>query len=326
MSALVRTVFGMPAYNRPDTLARTLESLLGQTRRDFAIVIVDDKPSPEVQAIVERYQHEGVPLIYEPNPVRLGMIGNWHKAFTRAQALFPESAYFAWVSDHDVWHPRWLEVLAGELDANPRLVLAYPQMQRVFTTHRRVILRRFDCTGVTDPLERVRQGAGAMTAGNCIYALFRSATLAQAGVFRPVLAPDRQVLLQLLLLGEFRHVPEVLWYREVAGNFSYSRQRAMFFPTYVPWHTYLPATLQHWAAVFWSFGILGRGRPQIGRLRGMGYACAQYWLAVKRELFRKDAHWREALERSALGRRLFRERDDKDTTATPEPGEAGDTA
>ena len=38
-----RVIFGMPAYNRPDALPQTLESLLSQTFTEFAIVIVDDK-------------------------------------------------------------------------------------------------------------------------------------------------------------------------------------------------------------------------------------------------------------------------------------------
>ena len=95
-----RTVLGMPAYNRPDTLPRVLESLLSQTSRDFALVIVDDAPSPRVREIVDSYAGYGVQITYEPNPVRLGMIGNWRKAFTRARELYPNSEYFAWVSDH----------------------------------------------------------------------------------------------------------------------------------------------------------------------------------------------------------------------------------
>jgi glycosyltransferase involved in cell wall biosynthesis len=50
-----RTVFGMPAYNRPDALPRVIESLLSQTSQDFAIVIVDDAPSDKVREIVDSY-------------------------------------------------------------------------------------------------------------------------------------------------------------------------------------------------------------------------------------------------------------------------------
>src|SRR5687768_18276506 len=108
-----RVVFGMAAYQRTDTLAQVLESLLSQTYRDFAIVIVDDRPTPEVRAIVDTYARLHPRITYEPNPVRLGMIGNWKKAFERSREVHPGSEFFAWVSDHDFWHPRWLEVLVA---------------------------------------------------------------------------------------------------------------------------------------------------------------------------------------------------------------------
>jgi glycosyltransferase involved in cell wall biosynthesis len=313
MTADPRVVFGMPAYGRADTLARVFESLFSQTDQRFAIVIVDDRPLPEVRAIVETYAAISPRITYEPNPVRLGMIGNWRKAFDRSREIYPGSEYFAWVSDHDIWHPRWLEVLVGVLDEHPELVLAYPQMQRVFPKRRRAITRRFDTAGVTSPIDRLRLAVSGMTAGNCIYGLFRARTLAQAGVFRPVLAPDRQLLVQLSLLGEFKHVPEILWYREVAGMFSYTRQRKMFFPTRTPLHTYLPANVQHFGILLWDLCVRGRGRPAFGRITGARYALAQLWYSTMRELRRDGvARWRVALRHTALGRWLPGERSTTD--------------
>jgi glycosyltransferase involved in cell wall biosynthesis len=305
MSDRARVVFGMPAYNRPDGLARVLESLLSQTYGDFAIVIVDDHPSAEVKAIVDTYAALHPRIAYEPNPVRLGMVGNWRKAFDRGRELYPHSEYFAWVSDHDIWHPRWLEVLVGALDSRPQAVMAYPQMQRVFPTERRAVTRGFDTVGLSSPAARLRAATSEMTAGNCIYGLFRTSALEQVGVFRPVLMPDRQVLIALCLLGEFKHVREVLWYREVAGVFSFSRQRRMFFPTHVPLHTYLPANVQHCGLLLWDFALRGRGRPAFGRFSGASYAVLQLFYSIRRELVRHDAAWRVALERTAVGKRLF---------------------
>ena len=304
MTSRPRVVFGMPAYKRADRLAQTLESLLLQTGGDFAIVIVDDGPSPEVQAIVDAYMGLDARIHYEPNPRRLGMVGNWRKAFFRSLELYPECEYFAWVSDHDVWHPRWLEVLLSALDAHPQAVVAYPQMQRLFPSWRRAIIRRFDTAGVTSPLARLEAalaGSGGITAGNCIYGLFRARELARAGVFRPVLAPDRQVLMTLLLFGEVIHVPEILWYREVAGMFSYARQRQMFFPGRSPLHTYLPANVQHAGLLFWDLVVQARGRPRFGRFTGAGYSFAYLWLSTKRELTKSDARWRVMVERSPIG-------------------------
>jgi glycosyltransferase involved in cell wall biosynthesis len=296
----------MPAYRRPDTLAQVLESLLGQTYRDFAIVIVDDCPTPDVQAIVETYAADDPRISYEANPVRLGMIGNWRRAFERSREIHPGSEYFAWVSDHDFWHPRWLEVLVGELDRNPDVVVAYPQIVRIFPKYRKLITRVFDTTDVTQPIGRVRATtSGLITAGNVIYGLLRASAVAQVGGFPRVLMPDRLLLLQLALLGRFKQVPDYLWYRTVSGSFSPKRQRQMLFAARVPVYTYVPVHLQHFGVFVWHFGIRGLGRPVVGRLRGLVCAVAQLWYSTKREIVRDDSRWREALRRTALGRRLL---------------------
>jgi glycosyltransferase involved in cell wall biosynthesis len=304
MTRSPRAVFGMTAYNRPDALARTIESLLSQTVTDFAIVIVDDRPSPDVRAIVDAYAALDTRIVYEPNHERLGMIANWRHAFDRGRARFPGTEFFAWVSDHDVWHPRWLEVLIGALEAHPRAVLAYPQVLRLYARGRLRITNLFDTVGVASRRVRLRGAATSMTAGNGIYGLFRATALAQVGVFRPVLLPDRQVLVELALLGEFVHVPEILWYREVAGAFSFTRQRQMFFQGRAPLHTYLPATVQHFGVLLWDFAVRGRGRPEFGRVLGAWYALCQLWYSTKRACLKNDAPWRVWLGRTPVGRWL----------------------
>jgi glycosyltransferase involved in cell wall biosynthesis len=304
MTARPRVVFGLPAYNRPDTLAQTLESLLGQTYPHLAVVIVDDASTPAIRAIVDAYAALDARLTYEANPVRLGMIDNWHKAFVRARQLYPDSAYFAWASDHDVWHPRWLEVLVQVLDDNPHVVLAYPSSVRIYA-HERRLSAVFQTADGPNRARRLRAAAIRLTAGNAVYGLVRAAALAQAGVFRRVMMPDRQVLIQLALLGEFRQVPDILWYREASGAFSYRRQRQTFFPAGVPAYTYLPANVQHFGVLVWDLVVRGRGRPAVGRLSGFGYAALQLWHTARRELTRDDSRWREALRRTAIGSRLL---------------------
>ncbi|MBI3049016.1 MAG: glycosyltransferase family 2 protein [Acidobacteria bacterium] len=306
-----RVILGMAAYNRPDTLARTLESLLAQTYRDFAVHIVDDGPSPAVQAIIDAYTALDPRITYEANDGRLGMIDNWRKAFTRARQLYPGSEYFAWVSDHDIWHPRWLEVLVPALDERPEVVMAYPQMQRIYTQEdRRFITRRFETVGMVKPTERLRRAITYLTAGNAVYGLFRISAMLQAGVFRRVLAPDRQLLMELTLLGEFRHVPEMLWYREVAGNFSLKRQRQMLFSARPPLYSYLPPIIQHFGLLLWDFGARGNGRSAFGRLKGSWYAVLFLGYSLRREMVHDEAWWRKVLARTALGRVLQRRNDE----------------
>ena len=291
MTAPPRVVFGMAAYGRADTLARTLESLLSQSIHDLAIVILDDHPTPEVKAIVDSYASQDARITYEPNRTRLGMIGNWRKAFERSRTLYPDTPYFAWASDHDFWHPRWLESLLPVLDARPEVVLTYTQTMRVVDGEARRADLLFDTDGITRPDERLRAAVERMTAGNCVYGLFRADALARAGVFRPVILPDRQVLLALSLFGQFAQVPEYLWYREAGREFSVERQRSAFFPRRIPIYTYLPACVQHFVLGVWDLAVVGRGLPAISRSVGLRLATLQLIWAMKKELRLVRKRW-----------------------------------
>lgn len=300
-----RVVFGLPAYNRPDTLARALESLLDQTYGNLAVVIVDDCPTAAVEAIVRAYSAEDRRITYEPNPTRLGMIHNWRRAFLRSRELYPHAEYFAWASDHDVWHPRWLEVLVPMLDENPRRVLAYPRSVRMYPRERRRMPAAFETAGVRDREERLRRTTQAAAAGNCIYGLFRARALADAGVFRPVLMPDLEILVRLALVGEFAYAPEMLWYREIAEGFSLRRQRRMLFADRIPLHAYLPPNVQHFGMLLWDVAVRGRGRRMFSRRTGLRYALLQLWYSTRRELSRHDAGWRTLVRGTPLGRWLL---------------------
>ena len=59
------------------------------------------------------------------------MLHNTRQALWRARELFPDAEFWALGSDHDVWDPRFLDVLVGLLDAHPEAVLAYPDPDRI---------------------------------------------------------------------------------------------------------------------------------------------------------------------------------------------------
>lgn len=290
-----RVVLGMPAYDRPDTLGRTIESLLSQTFQDFALVVTDDAPAVGTKAIVEAYAGGVPPVIYEANDARLGMIGNWRRVFQRARERYPGSEYFAWVSDHDLWHARWLETLVAELDRHPEVVLAYPRHLQVTSGGVRWSAKEkaFDTFGVADRGKRLSRSARHMLSGDMIYGLMRAEALERARVFRRVITPDRQVLLALALYGQFSQVPEVLWYREFLHRFSIQRQRRAFFPDGVPLYAYVHPHVQHCATLLWDGAIRGRGRPAFGRLAGLRYAASQLWWSCVRDLVRPKMEWRK---------------------------------
>jgi hypothetical protein len=188
------------------------------------------------------------------------------------------------VSDHDVWHARWLETLVSVLDREPPVVIAYSASLRTTADDAWLEKKGFDTTGIERPAARIARAAQTMLSGDMIYGLMRASALQAAGIFHHVVTPDRQVLLALSLFGDVRHVPEVLWYREMVRDFDLERQRKVFFPDGTPLYAYLPSHLQHCASLLWDFGVRGNGRPYFGRFAGASYAAVQLWFSMARQL------------------------------------------
>lgn len=285
---MARVVIGLALYEGDEHMQEALESLLAQTYRDFAIVACDDSVSDGPGAIIRSVAAHEPRVHYERNGSRLGMTGNWRRCFEVGRRLHPQAAYFAWASDHDAWHPRWLETLVGELDSHPEAVLAYPMNIRIGAGGEPLMTPwRFDTAGREDTAERLSVAAHGMYAGDMVYGLFRAEAQERAGVFRTVLLPDRLLLSELAVHGEFRQVPEILWYRRFAGIASLRRQRASFWPEGTPLTGYLPWWLLHPAVLAYDLVVLGRGRPRLGRAASLPVVAAFVAIDLRFEMLRK---------------------------------------
>lgn len=256
------TVFGLTAHNGERHLAEALESLLVQTRSDLAVIVVDDASTDTTAEIALRYVEHDPRVSYERNEARLGLAGNWRRAFDLAREWFPDAAYFAWASDHDVWHPDWLAAATAELDANPAAVLAYPLAVRIdeagaeYPTRERA----FETKGVASARDRVRLAARSMPApGEMVYGLGRRRALERAGPFPLAVLADRLYLVRLAVEGEFVQVRRHLWYRRYRSGVTMSnrRQRRMSFPGGTPIWARLHWSLVHPLLFYRSGGGLG---------------------------------------------------------------------
>jgi glycosyltransferase involved in cell wall biosynthesis len=274
-------VAGIPLYNSRQHVEEALGSLAGQ-RRPLRLVVVDDCSTDGSGELAERWAAaEGVP--FERRGVRLGLVGAWRRALELALISYPDARYFAWGSDHDVWHPDWLGELIAALEANPGNVLAYPLAEAISddgSRHKRGE-RRFQTAGVIDPLERLRLANGEMHAGDMIYGLYRVDALLRCGPFPATLLPDRLLLARLALEGEFVQVERKLWsrrYREGVRS-SLRRQRFSLFGKARPRSAYLPWWIPH---AIWFFRSLQGSPTDRARLVGLYTRTAYSGVRTKR--------------------------------------------
>jgi hypothetical protein len=180
--------------------------------------------------------------------------------------------YFAWAGDHDVWDPRWLELLVAELEAHPEASVAYPLDVGITPDGEQARGPwRFDTAGMPPGRPRFASATVGMRSGCVVYGLHRVDLLERCGVFHPAIIPDRILNEQLAMIGEFRQVDEVLWQRRYFSREEPIRARQMrvLFPGGPPLYTRLPYPLVHSAFLTWFVLVRGSTRPEVGRVRGM---------------------------------------------------------
>ena len=254
----------MPLYNQTQFLIEALKSLLSQTYTDFRLLIVDDSTESESGEIAKRFALKDKRIHYIRNDYRKGMVENWKACFYHAEP----ADYFAWVSDHDVWHPKWLESMVAVLNANSDTVLVYPKTVLFDAADgQRIPMKRsqsFSTDGMTDA-QRVRAVCkDADYFGKKVYGLFRSDGLRKAGVFRRVLFPDVVLLHELSLFGEFRQVDAELMHMrkwEKKGTAIDQQKQSLFVRK--PWYIALPWPVVNAWMLAWHTGI----RPGAGNMR-----------------------------------------------------------
>lgn len=101
-------------YNRPDSLAATLESLLTQTCEPDEVLLWDDCSPRSALPVVKEFQDRFKHFRYHRNEVNLNMPGNLNAVLSQATG-----DYIANLHDADVFHPELLESWARVLDTHP---------------------------------------------------------------------------------------------------------------------------------------------------------------------------------------------------------------
>ncbi len=273
----VSVVLGVPLYGSGEHLQEALESLLAQTQPGLALVLCDDGPGDGARAIVEAVAGSDSRVTYRRNERRLGLVENWRRTFEVAGELHPEAGYFGWASDHDACHPRWAERLVDALDRSPAAVLAYGRTYQ-FDADRHVVheVDRFETAGLSDPRERLARALRGMRAGDMVYGVYRREPMQRSGVIRRLLLPDRLLLSELSVQGEFLHVPRALRYRRITGRATLARQRASLFRDDAPAYTRLPWWAVHTAAFGWAI-TRGEAAPEAGTLGRLRLVATHAW-------------------------------------------------
>ncbi|MES2767734.1 MAG: glycosyltransferase [Bdellovibrionota bacterium] len=106
---------GLPTYNRPDFLKRSIENLGKQTYANWELIVSDDSRSgAENRQIVEHFQKLGFSIKYHKPDKNLGAALNHKRVLDLS-----DGEYFFWASDDDLFDSRYIEKGITALIENP---------------------------------------------------------------------------------------------------------------------------------------------------------------------------------------------------------------
>jgi glycosyltransferase involved in cell wall biosynthesis len=203
---------GVPVYNGERYLAGALDALAAQDLEDFEVVICDNASTDATAEIAREYAARDGRFSYHRNQRNLGLSGNFNRTFELSRGR-----YFKWAA-HDDWHPpQALRLCAEALEGDPSAVLCGSAVA-IMDDDGEVFDQWHPTADLRSPNPRVRLHRLIWTLDEThpLFALMRSDALRRTPGYRPYVAADRVLLSQLVLMGPFWQLPDVLHYYRAA--------------------------------------------------------------------------------------------------------------
>ena len=208
MSASPRLSIGLPVYNGESLLPEAMEALLGQSYKDFELIISDNASTDRTAEICRGYAERDSRVRYICQPRNIGMVPNHNFVVTVARGEF-----FKWASHDDLYARDFLQRCVAALDEHPEAALAHSWC--VLTNEAWEPIQFFkypQATAAPRASARFRSmlfdGKGDWT-----YAVFRTSILRQTPLHGTYHGGDRTLITEFALHGTLYQVPDWLYFR-----------------------------------------------------------------------------------------------------------------
>lgn len=118
---------GIPTYNRPEGLERTLGCICKQTYTNLEVIISDNcSTRPEVQSILEKYAGQDKRITYYVQEKNISIVPNFQFLLNKARG-----EYFMWAADDDNWDANFIEVCVNSMRVNKDVALCMTDLKIV---------------------------------------------------------------------------------------------------------------------------------------------------------------------------------------------------
>jgi glycosyltransferase involved in cell wall biosynthesis len=213
MSTAPRLSIGLPVFNGEGLLSEAIEALLGQSSKDFELIISDNASTDGTAEICHGYEEQDSRIRYIRQPRNIGMVANHNFLIGVAHGEF-----FKWASHDDLYARDYLQRCVDALDEHPEAVLAHAWCVVLNMTGDPVRWYRYpEATAFPRAPERFR-GMLFDGKGDWTYSVFRTSVLRQTPLHGSYHGGDRTMITELALYGTLYQVPAWLFFRRDHPN------------------------------------------------------------------------------------------------------------
>lgn len=204
----------MPLYNNARTVRRALDSLLGQTFREFHLLISDDGSSDGTADVCEEYAASDSRITVVRQPRNLNY-GNFRYVLQRAA-----TPLFMFAAGDDYWHPEYVARMVEALDADDKAVCAVSRV--AFVRDGELIAQAVGTRPlVADPTANQIRFLAWGDDNSRMYGVFRTEVAKRAFPDRDFFGYDWAFSAGTLREGTHIEVPEVLLWRDYTAPSRY---------------------------------------------------------------------------------------------------------
>jgi len=239
VNAIPRLSIGLPVYNGEKYLAESIESLLGQSYKDFELIISDNASTDSTAEICHRYANEDSRIRYIRQPRNIGLAPNHNFVVDQSRGEF-----FKWAASDDLYGRELLQSCIDALDQHPDVVLAhswtaaidsagkviqayrYPLVTDSLSAPERFRSFMFGCSGLFEDPDSgdhslIRIDHEGILRACDEYGVIRTKVLRQIAPHGSYHHQDRIVVTELLLHGPFHETPDWMYFRREHDGRAY---------------------------------------------------------------------------------------------------------
>ncbi|MBT8102619.1 MAG: glycosyltransferase family 2 protein [Gammaproteobacteria bacterium] len=210
---------GMPIYNEERFLQHALDSLLAQDYENIQILISDNASTDCSGDIGRKAAEDDSRIIYTCTEENIGATGNFRRVASMA-----EGKYFMWAAGHDEWSSDLISASVAALEINSSASIAFAHSRWMGETG------EDDGGDIDYPDTRGKSLLGRFFtvfwgSMHPVLSLMRMDYLRQTRSMQGFAGADLVLLLDMVLMGDFVHVPNAWWRRRNVRSKESHRQR-----------------------------------------------------------------------------------------------------